>query len=97
MDAALLGVVVVEFEDAAHERHDVGLAAVQFHLVLVNLALVENLVHQQHQSLGITVDGLDVFQALFVVDALLQFLQRPHDERQRRADVVGGVDEELHL
>ena len=37
VDAALLGVVVVEFEDAAHERHDVGLATVQFHLVLFEI------------------------------------------------------------
>ena len=64
-------VVLIEHEDAVDERHHVGLLAVQVHLVLVNLALVENLVDQQQQPLRIAVDGLDVLQALLVVHTLL--------------------------
>ena len=69
----------------------------QFHLVLVYLPFVENLVYQQQQALRIAVDGVNILQTLLVGNARLQFLQRTHDECQRRTDIVCGIDQEPHL
>ena len=96
-DIALLGIVLIERADARDEGHQVGLGTVQVHLLLVYLALVEYLVHQEQQPLRIAVDGLNVGQALFVCYACSQLVQGSHDEGQRRADVVGGIDQEAHL
>ena len=45
-NAALLGIIFIEFKDAPDELRQLCLAAVQLHLLLVNLALVEYLVDQ---------------------------------------------------
>ena len=58
-DVALIGIVLVEFTDARDEVHEIRLAAVQLHLVLVYPALIKYLVDEQHKPLGITVDGVD--------------------------------------
>ena len=58
-DVALVGAKLVELADAAYEVGHVGLAAMQLQLVLVDAALVEYLVDEHHQALGIAVDGID--------------------------------------
>ena len=65
-DVALRGIILVELADAADEVHQVGLTAVQLHLVLVNAALVQYLVDQQHQPVGVAVYGVDIRLALAV-------------------------------
>ena len=90
----------IELEEGLYsgdESHQVGLPAVQVHLVLVDFPFVEDLVDKEQQPLGVAVHGVDVLYALGVSDFLPQFFQRPEDEGERRAYVVGGVDEEAHL
>ena len=78
--------------------HEIGFSALQVHLVLVYAALVQYLVHQGEQSLCITVDGINIVLAFHIpLQTLLQFLQRFHNQSKRRTDIVGGIDEELHL
>ena len=96
-DVPLTGVILVEFTDTTDKVHHVRLPAVQLQLVLVDAALVEYLVDQQHQALGITVDGLYIDLTLTLADKCLQLGKRSHDQSQRRADIMGGIDEELHL
>ena len=67
------------------------------HLLLVDLADVENLVHEILDTTGIVLNGLQFFLHVFAQVLPQQLVQRTHDERQRRADVVGSVDEEFHL
>ena len=90
VDAALLCVIFKHLADTLGETDDVGQLAVQLHLLLVDLADVKNLVHEVQNALGIVVDGLGGRSSV-------QFLQCGEDERQRRAYIVGGVDEELHF
>ena len=96
-DISLLGIEVEERTDAFSEAHQVGLLTVQVHLVLIYLSFIENLVDEQEQALCIAIDSLQVLPALAVGDFLFQFVERSHDEGEWRADVVCGVDEELHL
>ena len=98
-DVALLGVVLEHLVDALYEADEVGLFAMQLHLLLVYLADVENLVHQVEDAGGVVLYGGHVALGvgLLLADAALQVGQRRHDERQRRPDVVCGVDKELHL
>ena len=97
VDAALAGVVLIDFVDGGDEVVHVGLAAVQVHLLLVNLAHVENLVHQREDALGVAVDDAQVLLRLVVEAPAAQLLKRSQNQRQRRAYVVSGIDEELHL
>ena len=69
----------------------------ELHLLLVNFPFVEDLVDQQHQALCITVNGVEVGFAFFVVDRILELCQRTQDQCERGTDVVGGVHKELHL
>ena len=103
-DAALMGVVAVGGPCALNELHHVGLLAMELHLALVNLALVEYLAEQQQQALCVSVDDVPIALDLgaVVVGAqavgyFLHLLQRVDNQGERRANVVGGVDEELHL
>ena len=66
--------------------------------MLVQTSLVENLIHQGEQTLCVSVDGINILMILLSISqSLLQFLQRLHNQRKRRTDIVGGIDEELHL
>ena len=73
--------------------------------MVVYLTLVENLIYKSQQPLCIAVDGvygrrclcLLRFSSLFCTIYGTQFAQRRHDESERRAKVMGGVDKELHL
>ena len=66
--------------------------------MLVQASLVENLIHQGEQTLCVSVDGINIrLIFLSISQSLLQFLQRLHNQSKRRTDIVGGIDEELHL
>ena len=66
--------------------------------MLVQASLVENLIHQGEQTLCVSVHGINIFMILLSISqSLLQFLQRLHNQSKRRTDIVGGIDEELHL
>ena len=101
VDVSLLGVIVEHLAHPLRECHEVGGLTVQVHLLLVNLTNVENLVHEVQDAVGVVLNGVDVAHRLLLsttaAEVLLQLGQRTHDERQRRPDVVRGVDEELHL
>ena len=99
VDVALLGVVLEHLAQAGHEGDEVGLLAVEVHLLLVNLAHVKNLVDEVEYALGVMLDGVNVAPSFFlvVVQTAAQVGKGRHDERQRRAYVVRSVDEELHL
>ena len=96
-DVALFCIETVERYDAVQEFLELGFLAVQMHLVLVYLSLVEYLVHQKQQALGVAVDGVDFLFAFGIRDSCLQLVERSHNQCQRRTDIVGGIDEELHL
>ena len=84
LDATQVGIIGIKRYESLGVIHEIGLSAVQVHLVLVDATLVQDLVHQGEQSLRITVDGIDVILALrIILQVLLQFLQRFHDEGQR--------------
>ena len=89
-DVALLGVELEHLADTTYELHHISALTMQMHLLLVNLTNVQDLVHQRQNSLGITFYRIDG-------SALFQLLQCRKDNGQRRADVVGSIDEELHL
>ena len=66
--------------------------------MLVQASLVENLIHQGEQTLCVSVHGINIFMILLSISqSLLQFLQRLHNQSKRRTDIVGGIDDELHL
>ena len=97
VDMTLVGSIFVRLEQVAHILYHIGFLALQLHLLAVHLTDIKYLVHQILHALGVMLDGLQLVGYLWVEVALQQFVQRTHDERQRRADIVGGVDEELHL
>lgn len=48
--------------------------------------------------MGVALYGLYIPLVLLILrNILFQLLQRTHDKRQRRLDIVCGVDEEAHL
>ena len=99
VDVAFLGVVFKHLADTSHEGHEVGLFTVEVHLLLVNLSDVENLVDKVEDALCVMLNRVNIAAGLLLVvrQAAAQVGQRRHDERQRRTDVMRGIDEELHL
>ena len=67
LDAALLGVVVEHLGDAGHEADEVGLLAMEVHLLLVDLSHVENLVDEVQDALCVTLDGVEVATGLLLL------------------------------
>ena len=103
VEVTVLGAELVHLTDAADKGYQLRLLTMQMHLLLVNLTDIQNLVHKVEDTLRVTLDGvkrclqlLAIGRCLFCTQGL-QLLQRTHDECQRRTDVVGGIDEELHL
>ena len=82
-DVALFCIETVERYDAVQEFLELGFLAVQMHLVLVYLSLVEYLVHQKQQALGVAVDGIDILFAFGIRDSCLQLVERSHNQCQR--------------
>ena len=99
VDIALPGVVLEHLADACHKGDKVGLFTVEVHLLLVNLTDVENLVDKVKDALCVTLDGVKVAACLLLIvsKAATEIGQRRHNQCQRRADVLRGVDEEFHL
>ena len=98
MNTTQVGIIGEERNQTLRKLHQVGFPAREVHLMLVQASLVENLIHQGEQSLCVSVDGINIrLIFLSISQSLLQFLQRLHNQRQRRTDIVGGIDEELHL
>ena len=94
----LTGHILIRLQDIADILHHIRLLTLQFHLLLVNLTDVEDLVHQILYPLGVVPDGLQFcFHIRIQLLPAQKFIERTHDERQWRADVVSGIDEELHL
>ena len=93
----LVGGIFVRLKQIAHILYHIGFLALQLHLLAVHLTNIKYLVHQILHTLGVMLNGFQLVGYLWIEIALQQFVQRTHDERQRRADIVRGVDEELHL
>ena len=89
--------IFIRLQDITHILHHIRLLTLQFHLLLVDLPDVKDLVHQVLHPLGIVLDGFQLRLHVTVEITLQQLIERTHDERQRRADIMGGVDKELHL
>ena len=96
-DISLAGIKLIERTDAADELYHIGFATMQLHLILVNFALIQYLVHKQQQALRIAVYHVKVGQTVDIHQTFLQFVERSHDERQRRTDVVSGINEKTHF
>ena len=98
LDIALLDDGAEEIADISHEGHHLSILTLEAHLVLVDFPFVENLVDKDEQPVGVVVDGADVFLALLVAGKTgLEAVEGSDDERQRRFDVVGGINEEPHF
>lgn len=98
LDIALLDDGAEEIADISHESHHLSVLTLEAHLVLVDLPFVENLVDKDEQPVGVMVDSADVFLTLLVVGKTgLETVEGSDDERQRRFDVVGGINEEPHF
>ena len=82
-DTSLVGIEGEEGGDALDKLLQLGRLTVKAHLVLVNLALVQDLVYQEKQALRIAVDGVQVLLALCICQASFQLVERSHDECQR--------------
>ena len=72
-----MGIILIEGVYSVDESHQIGLLAVQMHLVLVDLPLIEDLVYEQEQALGIAIDRLYILLILLIGNLGLQFVQRP--------------------
>ena len=98
-DTTFFGAILKHLAYTLSEINKVGLLTVQLHLLLVNLTNIEDLVHQIQDTLGIVVNSINVTLCLRMVSTYmtLQVGQRTHDERQRRANIVSGVNQEFHL
>ena len=75
-DITLVGIILIEGVYSVDESHQIGLLAVQMHLVLVDLPLIEDLVDEQEQALGIAIDRLYILLILLIGNLGLQFVQR---------------------
>ena len=96
----LTGIILVHLADAIDKLHHIRLLAMQLQLLLIYLTNIENLVHQIQDTLGIMLYGINIAQSICLIStckATLQISQRTHDKGQRRADIMGGIDEELHF
>ena len=82
-DVALFCIETVERYDAVQEFPELGFLTVQMHLVFVYLSLVEYLVYQKQQALGVAVDGVDFLFAFGIRDSCLQLVERSHNQCQR--------------
>ena len=96
-EAVLLCREVVHVADGLDEGREVDVEGVELHLLPVDLAHVQYLVDQAQDALRVVVYDVEFGLVVLVGRARTQLLERRQDEGQRRADVVGGVDEELHL
>ncbi len=72
-----------------------GRSQIELLLVLVELAEVENLIHQVEQSGGVAVDEFQL--AALAVIRLLTYhrLQRREDEGERGAELMAHISEEI--
>ena len=96
-NTTLFSGIFVRLQQVAHILHHIRLLTVQVHLLLVDLADIQNLVHQILHALCIMLDSLQIGFHVRIQITLHQFMQRTHNQRQRRADVVGGINQEFHL
>ena len=98
LNAAQVSIIGEERNQALRKLHQVGFPAREVHLMLIQTSLVENLVHQGEQALGVSIYSINICLIfLSISQSLLQFLQRLHNQRKRRTDIMGGIDEELHF
>ena len=99
LNATFLGIILEHLADTLYEIDEVGLLAVQLHLLLVNLTNVKNLTDKVEDAGSVMLNGLNVTLSVFLVigQPAAQVAKRCHDERQRRTDIMGGIDKELHL
>ena len=67
-DIALFRTENIRFHRVFHIFGYLRLIAVKLHLVLVYLSLVEYLVYEQQQALGVMVYSLDIFLPIAVAD-----------------------------
>ena len=67
------------------------------HLLLVDLAHIENLVHKRQDTLHVTFYGCQFMRHILSELTFLQLMQRTENQRQRRTYVMSRIDKELHL
>ena len=91
------GCIFIRLQDITHILHHISLLTLKLHLLFVYLTDIQNLIYQVLNALGIMFDGLQL--CLYLTSKIMaqQLMQWPHDQRQWRTDIVGGIDQELHL
>ena len=71
MNTTQVGIVSEERNQSLRKLHQVGFPAREVHLMLVQASLVENLIHQGEQTLGVSVDGINIFMILLNISQSL--------------------------
>ena len=97
IDVPFPGCVLIGFQDIAQILYDVSLLALESHLLFVDLPDIQDLIDEVLHAPGVMLDGLQFIPGLRILLLFQQLMQRTHDKCQRRADIVGGIDQELHL
>lgn len=80
-----------------HERDELARAGVEFHLPVVELAQIHDLVDQPQQPFAVLPHERELLQLALVPDLFPEALYGPQDERKRGFEFVRYVGEETHL
>ena len=97
VDVLVLGQQAEAVERRAHHGIDADLAHVEVHLVVLHLAEVEQLIDKQQDAVGVALNDEHLAVHLVGQSGLEYVVDGREDERERRADFVRYVGEELQL
>ena len=97
VDAPALRLVGERCVNPAHERHELARAGVEFHLPVVELAQIHDLVDQPQQPFAVLPHERELLQLALVPDLFPEALYGAQDERKRGFEFVRYVGEETHL
>ena len=92
IDIPLLSRIVIRLQDIADILYHIGFLTLQLHLPFVYLTDIENLIHQVLHTLRIMLDGLQLILRLLIKVTAQQLMQRTHNQRQRRTDIMSRID-----
>ena len=95
--SALLCLKVVVVNDVAYELSHVRQCVVQLHLALLYAAYAQYLVYELEHAVGVALHAAQRAVGLLVVVVAHERVERTLDKRERRAQLVGHVDEEAYL